>query len=527
MENKEAARLISENLKNVYGYAFARLYDKNDVDDLTSEIVCEMLKSAGKIKDDRSFWAFMWKVAENTFRSFVKRKSRRKPNTTALDETAPDDTEATPERSMIEREEKAESLFLLRRELSLLSQTHRDVCLAYYFGNKSCREIAAEQGISLEMVKYHLFKTRRLLKEGIGMERQLGEKSYNPGVFRLNFWGDRNHYGNLFDRKLPGSILLAAYYTAMTDRELSLELGVAMPYLEDELKILTEAGVLLKRGDKYETNLVILSEDFENDFESKTKGFFEETARNVFETTRALLPEVRKLPFEGIDPNDNRLIISLLNVAFVNAFLKANKEAPYGDVKPLPLGGNGFIWGHDNDYKSVRFLGVSLKCTADDGKCWFSTSNYKVFSKCGVWSHAHWMDNYALTVAAIDKKPLPDVPEKVLKEALAEGFIKLEKGIPTPNFPVFEQAVYDRIVGKLDPVIAEATKAILDYSGKAAELLSDHCPASVKDQCPAIAAINYRLDAVGALFETLVEKGLVTVPNEKKTLGIWGVRVSK
>ena len=39
MENKKVAKLISENLKSIYGYAFARLYDKDDVDDLTSEIV--------------------------------------------------------------------------------------------------------------------------------------------------------------------------------------------------------------------------------------------------------------------------------------------------------------------------------------------------------------------------------------------------------------------------------------------------------------------------------------------------------
>lgn len=526
MENKEAARLISENLKNVYGYAFARLYDKNDVDDLTSEIVCEMLQSAGKVKDDRSFWAFMWKVAENTFRSFVKRKNRRKLNTTALDETAPDDTEATPERSMIEREEIAESLFLLRRELSLLSETHRNVCLSYYFGNKSCREIATEQGISLEMVKYHLFKTRRLLKEGIGMERKLGEKAYNPGIFRINFWGDTCCYNDLFKRKLPGSILLAAYYTAMTAAELSLELGVSMPYLEDELTLLQEAGVLLKKGDKYGTNLVILTEDFEKDFANKTKGFFDGTVKNVYNTTRRLLSEVRMLPFEGNSESDDRLLVTLLNIAFINAFRQAKQAVPYGEAKPLPLGGNGFLWGHDNDCKNVRLLGVSLECPSDDGRCWFSTSNYKVFSKCGVWNHAHWKDNYALTLAAIEKKPLPDVSDAVLKDALTEGFIKLENGTPTPNFPVFEQTVYDRIVEMLDPVIQETSKAILGYSGKAAELLSDLCPASVRDQCPSIAAINYRLDAVGALFETLVEKGLITVPNEKKPLGIWGVKAS-
>ena len=148
----------------------------------------------------------------------------------------------------MQREAESEELYLLRRELSLLTKTHREVCVAYYVDNKSCSQIAKEQNISVEMVKYHLFKTRKLLKEGIGMTRTLGEKSYNPGTFRLDFWGDWNKYYDLFRRKLPGSIVLAAYHEAMTAEELSVELGVSMPYLEDEIEILEAAGVLKKNG---------------------------------------------------------------------------------------------------------------------------------------------------------------------------------------------------------------------------------------------------------------------------------------
>ena len=102
-------------------------------------------------------------------------------------------------------------------------------------------EIAKEQNISLEMVKYHLFKTRQLLKEGFGMERQYGEKSYNPAKFEFItiFSGQFNReYRNLFTRKLPGNILHSAYYTPLTIRELSVELGVSTVYMEDEVALL-------------------------------------------------------------------------------------------------------------------------------------------------------------------------------------------------------------------------------------------------------------------------------------------------
>ena len=76
MDNKQAANMISENLTSFYGYAFARLYDKNDVDDLTSEIVYEILRSSSRLSDESAFWAFAWKIAENTFRKFIRRKER-------------------------------------------------------------------------------------------------------------------------------------------------------------------------------------------------------------------------------------------------------------------------------------------------------------------------------------------------------------------------------------------------------------------------------------------------------------------
>lgn len=72
MDSKLAAQRISENLPAIYGYAFARLYNKDDAEELTSEIVCEILSSAERLKEDGAFWG---KVGPSdclfaTFRTF-------------------------------------------------------------------------------------------------------------------------------------------------------------------------------------------------------------------------------------------------------------------------------------------------------------------------------------------------------------------------------------------------------------------------------------------------------------------------
>ena len=248
MDAKTAAAYLSENLPAVYGYALARLYDKTDAEDLAGEIVCEILASAENLKSQDAFWGFAWKIAENTFRKFIRKKQLLNALCDMPEEKDIGVFQPSPEEVITEKESDEDKLYRLRQELSLLTKQYREVTVSYYVHGKRCHEIASEQNISVEMVKYYLFKTRKLLKEGIGMTRKLGEKSYNPGVFRMDFWGDRNYYAHIFDRKLPGSIVLAAYDVPMTKEELSLELGVSMPYLEDELDILEAAGLLKKNG---------------------------------------------------------------------------------------------------------------------------------------------------------------------------------------------------------------------------------------------------------------------------------------
>ena len=46
--------------------------------------------------------------------------------------------------------------------------------------------------------------------------------------------------------KIKGNILLSAYYAPISAQELSIELGVAMPYLEDELRLLEMRQYLVK-----------------------------------------------------------------------------------------------------------------------------------------------------------------------------------------------------------------------------------------------------------------------------------------
>lgn len=522
MKDTTAYRLLSENLTSIYGYAYARLYDKDKADELTSEIVFAILSSVHNLENEQAFWGYAWKIADNTFRRFLRRTSGE-AQTQELTEEAAGADDSTPEEDYIQRETESEEKYLLRRELSLLKKTHREVCVAYYMENKSCSQIAKEQNISVEMVKYLLFKTRKLLKEGIGMTRTLGEKSYNPGTLRLDFWGDWNHYCNLCDRKLPGSILLAAYYEAMTAEALSMELGVSMPYLEDELEILEKAGVLKKTGEKYQTNIVIITDAYEKEFVKNTSPLYPEIARSVFEKASRLLPQVRALAFHGNDYDDNRLLFGLLNLAFWNAYQQTDETSPLGKPQPLPLGGNGWVFGHDNDYINHHFQGIAGHVTNRENTAWFSCENYRVIGKAQFYKHSYFTEKAeALCDAILGRKKPEDNP--TIPYLLSENFIRCEDGILSANFPVFPEETFHALSRLLAEISGEAADCMIRISDRAEKILSEHAPASVRNQCGDIAKIHHRLDAAAFLLEAMIDEKLLTVPDEKVPLCMWGVK---
>lgn len=115
MTEMQAAAWISENLTAIYGYAFARLYDKNKVDELVSEIICAVLSSVRRLRKDAAFYGFVWRTAENTFRKFIRRDDPACCGDAEL-ETLTDICGASAEDVYIEREEKEKMLYLLRRE---------------------------------------------------------------------------------------------------------------------------------------------------------------------------------------------------------------------------------------------------------------------------------------------------------------------------------------------------------------------------------------------------------------------------
>lgn len=329
MERKHAAEFIEENLKTIFAYALSRVSNKDDAEDLTNDIVVAILQSAEKIKNPDAFYGYVWGIAANTYRKFMSRKKRHRYE--EIDDDLRDTTDFTEE--LLAQKD----IVSLRREIALLSREYRECTVAYYYDGLSCADVARKLNLSLEMVKYYLFKTRKILKEGISMEREFGEKSFHPAPFEFAtiFSGKYNpEYRNLFSRKLPGQILLSAYYTPMTVRELVIELGVASVYLEDEIALLEKYQLIeqLPTG-KYQTKLVIFTEDFIHEFHQAAAKIAIPKMREILSSMQGKLEEVRGINRICEALPDNRLLWELLWPVMRQGHSKYEDRYPQYQIK--------------------------------------------------------------------------------------------------------------------------------------------------------------------------------------------------
>ena len=99
----------------------------------------------------------------------------------------------------------------------------------------------------------------------------------------------------------------------MTVRELAIELGVASVYLEDEIELLVEYGLLtvLSKG-KYQTNLVIFTEDYTNEFIRAAENKYLSKLTDILQGVKSKLPEIRRIGFTGSNYDDNHLVWAFL-----------------------------------------------------------------------------------------------------------------------------------------------------------------------------------------------------------------------
>lgn len=517
MDTDKMYDLLCGNIDNLYGFALSRLGKAVLAEDLTSEIILQIIKSYKSIKNDDAFFGFMWAIAKNTYKKYVRRQRYE----VSYDCSFMGIDYETPEHIA----EDNEQIALLRRELSMLSEKYRDITVKYYINGISYKDIAAQLHISEEDVRYTLFKVRKILKEGIEMEKKYGEQSYNPKIFAPDSWGNRCYLTALFKRRLPGNILFAAYENPISIADLSLELGVASPYLEDELDILVKSGVVKQNKDKYLTDIVILTAEFESARNEWIQNEFASSAGQIGKAAKDFLDNVPARSIACCDKDENRLLWLIFFETVKLALWDCNERAwkAAGGVPKWPDGSEALFYGHDNNYENVRFNGIYGYFENKSKTAYTTVFNYKVFEACQNLQPKWENEDTFNILCDVASGNAVDTDNLELMRLIDDNIIVSENGKLKPSFPVFTAAELKRFDEMLQPLVKQMIFTMDSASDKAAERVCNYVPSHLKQKARIVAKFDSLMAAAGIFMDVLVENGVIIPPASKTALGIIGV----
>ncbi|MCL2519250.1 MAG: sigma-70 family RNA polymerase sigma factor [Oscillospiraceae bacterium] len=510
MDKEKYDKLIAEAAKTIFSYCRARTNSKEDAEDLSQEIILKLLIKQENLRDDRAFYGFMWTIAGNVCKEWYKK--RAKNIEFELDENISDDD--TP---LVELLEKESDLKLLYRELGLLTEQYRKVVVMYYFDDLKVSDISKSLNISESMVKFLLFKSRKILKEGMNMERTKGDLSFNPvnlsiGVMGATSAEDSQSIWNLVnDNLIAQNILFACYNDRCTAEEISLQIEVAVPYLEKDLKKLCEKELLIKKGGKYETNIVIFTKEFFQESNEKRLPMQRELAEIIGRFINERLDEIKSFGFcRGIE-DDNMLKWLIAYTAFLppsqesaeNRKAKEQKKADF----PYPRGGGikkyagieAIIYGEEHYPNSGGGLTTLSRSNTNGDKIMFADFSVNAEADCSYFDSYPNRVNIVFDIARGKKTGFSENDMVEIAEFIKRRFIKKDGDNLNLNFPVLTNEQYDKIKNMLDDIRDDVCRNLDEADKIAISTLVQHTPVSIKKDAENIGWVNARNLVVGVV----------------------------
>lgn len=513
-----AEQYAEEYLSKVFYFCLKKTSDPQEAEELSSEISVHILHQLEKGVAPQHFSAWVWKIARNRYSGWAVKKRKNAAAGGGVALSPPVDVESTLIRG--------EELALLRRELAFTTADYRNLLIAYYLDDLSVREIAARTGLTAGNVKTRLFRARTLLKEGMAMAREFGARSYKPE--EVHFAASGNQPSGLpwkaVERKIPKNILLETSGNPSTLEELSMALGIALPYMEEEVRLLCDATLLRKNGDKYITNFMILSRECQLDIYHLQRKDGKKRSALADRIAQDSLDAIRKLDIAGAQIGDDDLkwwvILHLLD----HGVTRLTTEGIYNPKQRE----NGETWGfigYETGWEAPEPIRMGHNGNGGSATFWaYKIGNY------GLWDRAGEMDYSSVQLLAelisdhrtVDT--LSELEQEIWKKIDGRFAHADQAGHIVPDILVLKPDATGQVDHILEqhPLFPELIRLIQNAYDGTAEILKRNSPREIHSElsyCTAMEILSLRMMTVN----DEVEAGKLKVPAkpEKSTLAMY------
>ena len=347
------------------------------------------------------------------------------------------------------------------------------------------------------------------------MERTRGDLSFNPGRLDIHFYGGENFkpemaswdYNNSL---IAQNILLACYNDSCTAEEISIQLGVAVPYLESDLQMLCRNNLLTKKGGRYETAVVIFTTAFTAEVNEKMRPIQREIAELIDEFLQKHINDIKEMDFyKGVE-DDNLLKWHIATLIFNEAVLKKYHNSlnlvypvKYLDIEAFVIvtepnsnsnEGASILTPRNSNGDYTFYMGIHVDNLNPSGNYFVSSPN-----------RASLMMDIAKGRADNFNKNEKDE----IAEFIKRGFIKKIGTDLSLKFPVFSKKQYDDLLLLIDNITTTIANKAQEMIKLTTDILIQHCPTSKKKEAMNIGWITIFDSAVVVPTKIMLENDML------------------
>lgn len=372
--------------------------------------------------------------------------------------------------ALADQDEQRQLTAWLHQRIVHLSHTQREIMILYYIDQLPQKDIAARLNITEGAVRWHLFDTRRKLREEHQtMTQPTTDYVYRPGRLHMAICGmpvPELDIKRINQSLLMQNILLHCYKQGRTVQEIAVALGVAAAYVENDLQWLTAQEFVTEEKGRYTTTFLIHDENHRNDV---CQIYFDHQESVSLAIVRYLAEheaDIRALGFVGCDKPMNKLLWLLLYHFTYYLPLPLEKPTP-----PLrPDGGHYNPLGFDRSHCPEHCLDDCWDYNGSmesHGFCWFGLYNF------GSSDIVDLMDSYTpewnalrlllekLVSHGFDLACVTDEEQYHLAQLVEKGFVLMKDGKAEPNFVIFNNKQYDQLQKQIFQPLADALQPAL------------------------------------------------------------------
>lgn len=271
MKKQELLKMIDKDLlEKLFGFCYARTKDSYEAQELCSDIVYALVRTANTAGEITDAYSYIWKIARNVYADFCNHYRRHadwfyEGDPEKIISSISDD-------GQMPEQDDAGLLKNVYQQIAFLTKAYREVMVAFYLDGLPIKDIAKMQNTSETAIRQRLFSARKTLKTEVEkMENPTTQKPVTLNDIDFTIWGTGDPgWGDPRDvctRRFSRHIVWLCRQKPMTAKQISEEINVPTVYVEEELEILTkgkngEYGMLRRLDNgKYVINFILLDKE--------------------------------------------------------------------------------------------------------------------------------------------------------------------------------------------------------------------------------------------------------------------------